>query len=457
MTGSGTIDKLLIANRGEIALRIQRACRSLGIRSVQAYSQADAKAPYAALADEAVCIGPATASKSYLDAASLIRAAEASGADAIHPGYGFLSENADFSALVERFGLIFVGPNAQAIRTMGDKIRAKEAMIEAGVPCIPGSRGALPDSAQSCLSLAEEVGYPVIIKAAGGGGGRGMRVVRTTETLMESIRTTREEASKAFGNPDLYMERYLGEPRHVEIQVLCDHHGNGVWLGERDCSLQRRHQKVVEEAPAPGIDRDLVAKVAERCLDACRNIGYRGAGTFEFLYEKGELFFIEMNTRLQVEHPVTEAVTGIDLVQAQLRIAAGERLWFGQDDVRLVGHAVECRLNAEDPATFAPSPGTVSLCSLPAGLGIRVDSHISSGYVVPPNYDSLLGKIITYGRTREEAIERMRGALRDTLIEGVRTNLELHGAILQDPAFLAGGPNIHHLESVIAPNAGMAS
>ncbi|ACL55920.1 acetyl-CoA carboxylase biotin carboxylase subunit [Methylobacterium nodulans] len=438
-------ETLLIANRGEIALRIQRACRLLGVRSVQVYSEGDRGAPYLDTADEAVCIGPAASRDSYLSIPRLLLAAEATGAEAIHPGYGFLSESAAFAEAVAAAGLIFVGPPASAIRLMGDKVAAKRAMREAGVPCVPGGDGPLPDDA-ACRALAEDIGYPVIVKAAGGGGGRGMRVVRAAQDLAEAVATTREEAGRAFGNPTVYMEKFLQAPRHVEIQVLADAHGDAVWLGERDCSLQRRHQKVVEEAPAPGVPRDLIAAVGARCAEACRRIGYRGAGTFEFLYEAGELFFIEMNTRVQVEHPVTELVTGIDIVEAQLRIAAGEPLAFRQENIACRGHALECRINAETPFDFRPSPGRILRWRAPGGPGIRVETHVESGYTVPAHYDSMIAKVLAHGADRAEALHRMRGALRQVVAEGIATNLPLHRAIMDDPGFTAGGVGIHYLE-----------
>ncbi|MCX7235969.1 MAG: acetyl-CoA carboxylase biotin carboxylase subunit, partial [Burkholderiales bacterium] len=405
-------DKILIANRGEIALRIQRACRELGIKTVVVYSTADKEAKYVKLADEAVCIGPAPSGQSYLNMPAIISAAEVTDAEAIHPGYGFLSENADFAERVEKSGFAFIGPRPESIRLMGDKVSAKNAMIKAGVPCVPGSAGALPtDNPKEIIATAKRVGYPVIIKAAGGGGGRGMRVVHTEAALLSAVNMTREEAGRAFGNPEVYMEKFLEKPRHVEIQVLADTHGNALWLGERDCSMQRRHQKVIEEAPAPGIDRRLIAKIGERCALACRKMGYRGAGTFEFLYENNEFFFIEMNTRVQVEHPVTELITGIDIVQEQIRIAAGEKLAFRQRDITFKGHAVECRINAEDPFKFTPSPGKILSWHTPGGPGIRVDSHVYSGYTVPSTYDSMIGKLIAYGATRDQAIKRMRIAL----------------------------------------------
>jgi acetyl-CoA carboxylase biotin carboxylase subunit len=440
-------DKILIANRGEIALRIQRACRELGIKTVVVYSTADKDAKYVKLADEAVCIGPAPSPQSYLNMPAIISAAEVTDAEAIHPGYGFLSENADFAERVEKSGFAFIGPKPESIRLMGDKVSAKNAMIKAGVPCVPGSPGALPtDNPKEIIAIAKRVGYPVIIKAAGGGGGRGMRVVHTEAALISAVNMTREEAGRAFGNPEVYMEKFLERPRHVEIQVLADTHGNAVWLGERDCSMQRRHQKVIEEAPAPGIDRKLIAKIGERCADACKKIGYRGAGTFEFLYEKGEFFFIEMNTRVQVEHPVTEMITGIDIVQEQIKIAAGQKLGFRQRDIVFKGHAIECRLNAEDPFKFTPSPGRIQSWHMPGGPGIRVDSHAYSGYLVPPNYDSMIGKLIAYGATREQAIRRMRIALSELVIDGILTNVPLHRELMVDSKFMEGGTSIHYLE-----------
>jgi len=440
-------DKILIANRGEIALRIQRACRELGIKTVVVYSTADKEAKYVKLADEAVCIGPAPSGQSYLNMPAIISAAEVTDAEAIHPGYGFLSENADFAERVEKSGFAFIGPRPESIRLMGDKVSAKNAMIKAGVPCVPGSAGALPtDNPKEIIASAKRVGYPVIIKAAGGGGGRGMRVVHTEAALLSAVNMTREEAGRAFGNPEVYMEKFLEKPRHVEIQVLADTHGNALWLGERDCSMQRRHQKVIEEAPAPGIDRKLIAKIGERCADACKKIAYRGAGTFEFLYENGEFFFIEMNTRVQVEHPVTEMITGIDIVQEQIKIAAGQKLSFRQRDVIFRGHAIECRLNAEDPFKFTPSPGRIQSWHMPGGPGIRVDSHAYSGYMVPPNYDSMIGKLIAYGATREQAIRRMRIALSEMVIDGIQTNVPLHRELMLDSKFVEGGTSIHYLE-----------
>ena len=439
-------DKVLIANRGEIALRIQRACRGLGIKTVAVYSEADRHAQYVQNADESLCIGPAAPGSSYLNQSALLFAAKVTGAQAIHPGYGFLSENAGFAERIEAAGLSFIGPSAACIRVMGDKVAAKRAMREAGVPCVPGPDSSMPSDDASILAIAADIGYPVIVKAAGGGGGRGMRVVQEEAELLAAIALTREEARLAFGNPELYIEKFLGHPRHVEIQVLCDAHGHAIWLGCRDCSLQRRHQKVLEEAPAPGIDPALIAKVGERCAQACRQIGYRGVGTFEFLYEDGEFFFIEMNTRLQVEHPVTEMTTGIDIVQQQLRMARGEVLSLRQEDVQLNGHALECRINAEDPATFMPTPGLIQRWEVPGGFGVRVDSHVTTGYRVPPYYDSMVAKVITHGATREEAMARMRLALSEMIVEGISTNIPLHRDILDDPAFCAGGVDIHHLE-----------
>ena len=440
-------DKLLIANRGEIALRVQRACRELGIKTVAIYSEADAGAPYLETADEAICIGPAASRRSYLNPQAIVMAALATGAGAIHPGYGFLSENAAFAEAIAAAGLVFVGPSAQAIRTMGDKVAAKRAMIAAGVPCVPGPDMALPRDSNAIGAIADGIGYPVIVKAAGGGGGRGMRVVRSRAELDEAIALTREEAERFFGNPDLYIEKYLERPRHVEIQVLCDSHGNALWLGDRDCSMQRRHQKVIEEAPAPGIDRAVIAAIGARCARACRDIGYVGAGTFEFLYEDGEFYFIEMNTRVQVEHPVTEMVTGVDIVAMQIRAARGERFEITQDQVETSGHAIECRINAEDPFSFTPSPGQVTELSLPMGEGVRVDTHLRAGYTVPSSYDSLIAKLIVHGTTREEALGRMRAALADLRIGGISTNVPLQADLLDDPGFIAGGVTIHHLES----------
>ena len=438
--------KILIANRGEIALRIQRACREMGIKTVAVHSTADVNAKYVRLADESVCIGPAQSPLSYLNIPAIISAAEVTDAEAIHPGYGFLSENADFAERVERSGFTFIGPRAESIRLMGDKVSAKKAMREAGVPCVPGSDGALPDDPQEILEIARKIGYPVIIKAAGGGGGRGMRVVRTEAALLTSVNMTKEEARVAFGNPTVYMEKFLENPRHIEIQVLSDSFQNAVYLGERDCSMQRRNQKVIEEAPAFGIPRKLIDRLGKRCVEACRRIGYRGAGTFEFLYENGEFYFIEMNTRVQVEHPVTEMVTGVDIVREQIRIAAGERLSVRQSDIVMHGHAIECRINAEDPFTFVPSPGRVQQWHLPGGPGIRIDTHVYAGYDVPPYYDSMIGKIIAHGDTREQAIMRMRVALSELAVEGIKTNAKLHRELLADEGFFQGGTSIHYLE-----------
>ena len=439
-------EKILIANRGEIALRVLRACRELGIKTVAVHSEADRDAKYVKLADESVCIGPAPSAQSYLHVPAIIAAAEVTDAEAIHPGYGFLSENADFAERVENSGFVFIGPRPDNIRLMGDKVAAKQAMIDAGVPCVPGSDGALPEDPDSIIKIAARIGYPVIIKAAGGGGGRGMRVVHTEAALLNAVSMTRAEAQSAFGNPVVYMEKFLQTPRHIEIQVMADEHGNAVHLGERDCSMQRRHQKILEEAPAPGLDAKLRDRIGERCAKACSKMGYRGAGTFEFLYENGEFYFIEMNTRVQVEHPVTELITGIDIVQMQIRVAAGEELPFRQKDIRLKGHAVECRINAEHPYTFLPSPGRLTTYHAPGGPGIRVDSHVYQGYLVPPNYDSMIGKLIAYGDTRTQAIARMKGALMEMVVEGIQTNIPLHQDLMNDPHFVAGGTSIHYLE-----------
>ncbi|MGL1832383.1 acetyl-CoA carboxylase biotin carboxylase subunit [Rhodocyclaceae bacterium SMB388] len=439
-------EKILIANRGEIALRVLRACRELGIRTVAVHSEADIEAKYVKLADESVCIGPASSTLSYLNVPAIISAAEVTDSEAIHPGYGFLSENADFAERVEQSGFVFIGPRPETIRLMGDKVSAKDAMKAAGVPCVPGSDGALPSDPKEIVRIARTIGYPVIIKAAGGGGGRGMRVVHTEAALHNAVAMTQSEAQSAFGNATVYMEKYLENPRHVEIQVLADQYGNAVHLGERDCSMQRRHQKVIEEAPAPGIDRKQIEKVGERCAQACRTIGYRGAGTFEFLFENDEFYFIEMNTRVQVEHPVTELITGVDIVQAQIRIAAGEKLWFKQRDVSFRGHAVECRINAEDPFKFTPCPGRITNWHMPGGPGIRVDSHVYNGYTVPPYYDSMIGKLIAYGDTRDQAIRRMRIALSEMAIDGIKTNVPLHQELMLDSRFLEGGTSIHYLE-----------
>ena len=438
--------KILIANRGEIALRIQRACREMGIKAVMVYSEADRDAMYVKMADEAICIGPAPSAQSYLNMTAIIAAAEVTDAEAIHPGYGFLSENADFSERVEQSGFVFIGPTAESIRLMGDKVSAKAAMIKAGVPCVPGSDGELPNDPAAIRAIAKRIGYPVIIKAAGGGGGRGMRVVHTEAALINAVAMTKAEAGTAFGNPAVYMEKFLENPRHIEIQVLADTHRNAVFLGERDCSMQRRHQKIIEEAPAPGLLRRAVERIGERCAQACRKIGYRGAGTFEFLYENGEFYFIEMNTRLQVEHPVTEMVTGIDLVRAQIEVAAGQKLPFTQRQIQMKGHAIECRINAEDPYKFYPSPGRITHWHPAGGPGVRVDSHVYSNYFVPPTYDSMIGKLIVHGDTREQALARMHNALNETVVEGINTNLPLHRELVVDAKFCEGGTNIHYLE-----------
>ena len=440
------LEKVVIANRGEIALRILRACKELGIKTVAVHSTADRDLKHVLLADETVCIGPAPSVKSYLNIPAIIAAAEVTGADAIHPGYGFLSENADFAEQVERSGFIFIGPTADVIRLMGDKVSAIKAMKKAGVPCVPGSDGPVGSDIAKNKEIAKRIGYPIIIKASGGGGGRGMRVVRSEDALEESIAMTKAEAKAAFNNDMVYMEKYLENPRHVEIQVLADTHGNAIYLAERDCSMQRRHQKVVEEAPAPGITEEVRRDIGTRCANACIEIGYRGAGTFEFLYENGEFYFIEMNTRIQVEHPVTEMITGVDLVKEQLRIAAGLPLSYKQEDIKVKGHAIECRINAEDPKTFLPSPGKVVHLHSPGGLGVRWDSHVYGGYTVPPHYDSMIAKLITYGDTRDVAIRRMQNALSETIIDGIKTNISLHELILEDENFQKGGANIHYLE-----------
>ena len=443
-------EKILIANRGEIALRIQRACREMGIKTVVVHSEADREAKYVKLADESVCIGPASSTLSYLNVPALIAAAEVTDAQAIHPGYGFLSENADFAERVEQSGFVFIGPRPETIRLMGDKVSAKQAMIEAGVPTVPGVAGALPDDPAEITKIARKIGFPVIIKAAGGGGGRGMRVVHTEAALISSVNMTRTEAGAAFGNPTVYMEKFLEQPRHIEIQVLSDEHGNAVHLGERDCSMQRRHQKIIEEAPAPGITAEQRKRIGEACADACRRIGYRGAGTFEFLFENGEFYFIEMNTRVQVEHPVSELITGIDIVQEQIRIAAGLPLRVKQKDIHFRGHAMECRINAEDPFTFVPSPGKIESYHPAGGPGIRIDSHIYQGYTVPPHYDSMVGKLIAYGDTREQAMARMRVALSEMAITGIKTNIPLHQELFLDAAFQKGSTSIHYLEERLA-------
>ena len=447
-------EKILIANRGEIALRIQRACHELGIKTVVVHSEADREAKYVRLADESVCIGPPRSSESYLNIPAIISAAEVTDAEAIHPGYGFLSENADFAEKVERSGFVFIGPRPDTIRLMGDKVSAKNAMKRARVPCVPGSDGALPESPAEIVKIARALGYPVLVKAAGGGGGRGMRVVHTEAALLNAIQTTRAEAQVTFGNPVLYLEKYLERPRHVEVQVLADEHCNVIYLGDRDCSMQRRHQKIMEEAPAPDIAPRDRTRIGERCAEACRRIGYRGAGTFEFLYQEGEFFFIEMNTRLQVEHPVTEMITGVDVVQEQIRIAAGERLTIKQRDVTFRGHAIECRINAEDPYKFMPCPGRIVSYHPPGGPGVRVDTHIYANYVVPSHYDSLIGKVIAYGGSREQAIARMRVALSEMIVEGIQTNIPLHQQLLTDANVLRGGTSIHYLEQKLAASQG---
>jgi len=440
------IEKIVIANRGEIALRIQRACRELGIKTVAVHSEPDRDLMHVRLADESVCIGPAASAGSYLQIPNIISAAEVTDSMAIHPGYGFLSENADFAERVEKSGFIFIGPKPETIRLMGDKITAIETMKASGVPCVPGSDGPLGDDEKEIIYLARQIGYPVIIKAAGGGGGRGMRVVHSEGALLSAMTLTKSEALAAFGNDTVYMEKFLENPRHVEFQLLADTHGNAIHLGERDCSMQRRHQKVVEEAPAPGITEKQRREIGERCAEACRQIGYRGAGTFEFLYEDGEFYFIEMNTRVQVEHPVTEMITGVDIVKEQIRVAAGEELAYKQHDIKIRGSAIECRINAEDPKKFIPSPGTITNLHVAGGPGIRFDSHLYHGYRVPPYYDSMIGKLIAYGETRASAIARMRTALSETVIDGINTNIPLHQDIMRDAAFIAGGMNIHYLE-----------
>ena len=446
-------EKILIANRGEIALRIQRACRDLGVRTVVVHSEADRDAKYVKLADESVCIGPAASSGSYLNVPAIIAAAEVTDAEAIHPGYGFLSENADFAEGVEKSGFVFIGPRPETIRLMGDKVSAKQTMLKAGVPCVPGSEGSLPEDPAEIVKIARKIGYPVIIKASGGGGGRGMRVVHTEAALKNAVQLTRAEAQAAFSNPTVYLEKYLENPRHIEVQVLADEHKNFIYLGERDCSLQRRHQKVMEEAPAPGITPRMRTRIGERCADACKKINYRGAGTFEFLFDDGEFYFIEMNTRVQVEHPVTEMVTGVDIVQEQIRVAAGEKLKHRQRDIEVRGHAIECRINAEDPFNFTPSPGRITSYHPPGGPGIRVDSHAYHGYFVPPYYDSMIGKVIAYGENRDQALRRMRIALSEMVVEGISTNIPLHQELLSDTSVIRGGVSIHYLERKLAERA----
>ncbi|MFP3873185.1 MAG: acetyl-CoA carboxylase biotin carboxylase subunit [Thiohalophilus sp.] len=444
------IEKVLIANRGEIALRILRACRELGIKTVAVHSDADRDLKHVRLADESVCIGPASSTESYLNIPAVISAAEVTDSMAIHPGYGFLSENADFAERVMESGFIFIGPRPDTIRMMGDKVQAIKAMQNAGVPCVPGSDGPLGSDEETNIRLAREIGYPIIIKAAGGGGGRGMRVVHSEAALLNAISMTRAEAGGAFGNDMVYMEKFLENPRHIEFQVLADEHGNAIHLGERDCSMQRRHQKVIEEAPAPGITEKMRKKIGERCAEACCEIGYRGAGTFEFLYQDDEFYFIEMNTRVQVEHPVTEMITGVDIVREQLLIASGEKLRYTQKEIEIRGHAVECRINAEDPDKFIPSPGTISSYHAPGGPGIRVDTHIYNGYRVPPYYDSMIGKLIAYGEDRDTALARMRIALSEIVVEGIKTNVPLHQELIRDANFRAGGTNIHYLEKLLS-------
>ncbi|MCT8992257.1 acetyl-CoA carboxylase biotin carboxylase subunit [Chelativorans sp. SCAU2101] len=446
-------DTVLIANRGEIALRILHACRLLGLKAVCVYSDADRDAPYLPLADASVCIGPAAPSASYLNIEAILMAADVTGAQAVHPGYGFLSESAAFADAVNDSGRIFIGPSGDCIRTMGDKVAAKRAMMKADVPCVPGPDNELPDDMDEVDRIASQIGYPVIIKAAGGGGGRGMRIVQTPGELRSAVMIAREEASRFFASPAIYMEKFLERPRHVEVQVLCDNHGNVVWLGDRDCSIQRRHQKIIEEAPAPGIDRSKIADLGARCAAACQQIGYSGAGTFEFLYENGSFYFIEMNTRLQVEHPVTEMVTGVDIVAEQLRIALDQKLSVRQEQVVTTGHSVECRINAEDAFTFMPVPGKISALTLPGGPGIRIDTHLQQGYRIPATYDSLIAKVITHGRSREEAIDRMRGALRQFRIEGLSCNAALHAELLEDKGFIAGGVDVHYLERFLESRA----
>jgi acetyl-CoA carboxylase biotin carboxylase subunit len=440
------LEKIVIANRGEIALRILRACHSMGIKTVAVHSTVDRNLKHVAMADESVCIGPAPATESYLNIPAIIAATEVTDALAVHPGYGFLAENADFAERIEQSGFIFIGPRPETIRLMGDKVSAIRAMREAGVPCVPGSDGPLPDDADEVRRIARSIGYPVIIKAAAGGGGRGMRVVNTEAHLNNALQLTRQEAGSAFGDDTVYLEKFLENPRHIEVQVIADQHGNAVHLGERDCSTQRRHQKVIEEAPAPGITPEQRDEIGMICVEACKRIGYRGAGTFEFLYDNGHFYFIEMNTRIQVEHPVTERITGVDLVREQIFVAAGRPLSFKQEDIRIRGHAVECRINAEDPVTFMPSPGLIESFHAPGGPGIRTETHVYDGYRVPPNYDSMIGKIIAFGEDRHWAIARMRVALDEMVLSGIKTNVPLHKWLLRDPGFLEGGFNIHYLE-----------
>ena len=440
------LEKVVIANRGEIALRILRACRELGIKTVAVFSEVDRDQKHVLLADEAVCIGPAVSAESYLNIPALISAAEVTDAVAIHPGYGFLAENADFAERIEESGFTFIGPRAETIRLMGSKVSARNAMSEAGIPCVPGSEGPLGEDMDEAARIARGIGYPVIIKAAGGGGGRGMRVVYSEGSLRNAVSLTRSEAAMAFGDDTIYMEKYLEHPRHIEVQVMADNHENIIYMGERDCSMQRRHQKVIEEAPAPGITDKVRRQIGELCVDACRKIGYRNAGTFEFLYQGGRFFFIEMNTRIQVEHPVTEMITGVDIVREQLRIAAGEKLAYQQKDIHLKGHAIECRINAEDPKTFAPCPGTIEHYHAPGGPGIRMDTHIYEGYSIPPHYDSMIGKLVAHAETRELALARMSMALSEIVIEGIKTNIPLHQRLMDDAAFIAGGTDIHYLE-----------
>lgn len=442
-------EKVLIANRGEIALRVQRACRELGIRSVAIYSEADKDAKYVKLADESVCIGPAKSALSYLHIPSIIAAAEITNAQAIHPGYGFLSENAEFAKRVEGSGFTFIGPRSDAIATMGDKVKAKEAMIKAGVPVVPGSEGELPLDSKEVIKIAKKVGYPIIIKAVSGGGGRGMRVVHAEDELANALEITRSEAQSGFGNPAVYMEKYLEKPRHIEIQILADEYGNVIHLGERDCSMQRRHQKVIEEAPAPGITPKMRKEIGNACIRACKTIKYRGAGTFEFLFENGRFYFIEMNTRVQVEHTITEMITGIDIVKEQLYIASGEKLRYRQSDVELSGHSIQCRVNAEDPFTFVPSPGKIEQCHFAGGNGVRIDSHVYAGYTVPPFYDSMIAKLIVHSENRKEAINRMKGVLLETSFSGIKTNIPLHIEMLNEKGFCEGSQSIHYLENYL--------